>query len=103
MRPGVSSDLLELTPLAQLSTDAARYVFDIRASKQPFQLTSLMTIMKDIASSELGQTTARPLDEINALLAQLAQDTATTLSAAMDAEHVVKRELCQCARNWRVA
>jgi dynactin 1 len=77
----------------QLASDISHYCTEIRSAKQPLQLTTLLTIAKDIAAVELGKQSPRPLEEINALLVQLAQNVGTTLTTAMDPEHVVKRAL----------
>lgn len=64
---------------------------EVRTSKRSFELQGVIDIAREIAASELGKTTAQPLQEINALLSQLAQDTATTLTAALEPDHVVHR------------
>jgi dynactin 1 len=84
--------ILTLIP-PQLASDISHYCAEIRSSKQPLQLTTLLTIAKEIAAIELGKQSPRPLEEINALLVQLTQNVGTTLMTAMDPEHVVKRAL----------
>ncbi|CEQ40814.1 SPOSA6832_02476 [Sporobolomyces salmonicolor] len=74
----------------QLASDISHYCAEVRSSKQPLQLSTIATIAKEIAAVELGKQSPRPLEEINALLVQLAQDVGTTLTTAMDGEHVVK-------------
>lgn len=64
----------------------------MRTAKQPFQLSAVLAIAKEIAATELGKQTQRPLEEVNALLAQLVEDVGTTLATAGDGESVVKRE-----------
>ncbi|GAA5828534.1 hypothetical protein JCM11251_000839 [Rhodosporidiobolus azoricus] len=76
--------------VVKLASDISHYVAEVRASKQPLQLSTLLTIAKEIAAVELGKQSPRPLEEINALLVQLSQNIGTTLSTAMDPEHVVK-------------
>ncbi|ORY88624.1 dynein associated protein-domain-containing protein [Leucosporidium creatinivorum] len=75
---------------AKLATDTSHYLTDVRTSKQPFQLSAVLAIAKEIAATELGKQTQRPLEEINALLAQLVEDVGTTLATAGDGESVVK-------------
>jgi dynactin 1 len=76
----------------QLAHATSAYISDIRTTKDAFKLSAFHAFVKDIAATELGKETGRPLDEICALLAQLTQDVGTTLSTAMDSNHVVKRE-----------
>ncbi|GAA5901065.1 hypothetical protein JCM5296_007301 [Sporobolomyces johnsonii] len=76
--------------VSKLASDISHYCAEVRSSKQPLQLSTLATIAKEIAAVELGKQSPRPLEEINALLVQLAQDVGTTLTTAMDGEHVVK-------------
>ncbi|BGP20858.1 hypothetical protein JCM10213v2_009023 [Rhodosporidiobolus nylandii] len=76
--------------VVKLASDISHYCAEVRASKQPLQLSTLLTIAKEIAAVELGKQSPRPLEEINALLVQLLQNIGTTLTTAMDTEHVVK-------------
>ncbi|GAA5932529.1 hypothetical protein JCM1841_000239 [Sporobolomyces salmonicolor] len=76
--------------VSKLASDISHYCAEVRSSKQPLQLSTIATIAKEIAAVELGKQSPRPLEEINALLVQLAQDVGTTLTTAMDGEHVVK-------------
>lgn len=64
---------------------------EVRTSKRSFEMQGVIDIAREITASELGKPTAQPLQEINALLSQLAQDTATTLTAALEPDHVVQR------------
>lgn len=75
----------------QLGSDISAYCSEIRSTKQPLQIGTLSSIAQEIAAVELGKQSPRPLDEINALLVQLATDVGTTLATAMDSEHVVQR------------
>ncbi|KAL8277717.1 hypothetical protein RQP46_009839 [Phenoliferia psychrophenolica] len=77
------------TACAKLAADIATYCADVRASKHAFQPPRVIAIAQD-AALELGKQTARPIEEISALLAQLSQNVAITLAAAMDSDHVVK-------------
>ncbi|KPV72878.1 uncharacterized protein RHOBADRAFT_38979 [Rhodotorula graminis WP1] len=74
----------------KLASDIQYYCAEVRSTKEPLQLTTLHGIAKDVAAVELGKQSPRPLDEINALLVQLAQNIATTVTSAMEPEHVVK-------------
>ncbi|GAA5897736.1 hypothetical protein JCM8208_000245 [Rhodotorula glutinis] len=74
----------------KLASDVQHYCAEVRSTKAPLQLTTLHGIAKDIAAVELGKQSPRPLDEINALLDQLAQNVGTTVTSAMEPEHVVK-------------
>ncbi|KAK4702285.1 dynactin 1, partial [Phenoliferia sp. Uapishka_3] len=74
----------------QLASDIAAYCSDVRTSKRPFQPLAVIAIAQEVTATELGKQTPRPLEEISALLAQLSQDVATTLAAALDHDHVVK-------------
>ncbi|GAA5890444.1 hypothetical protein JCM6882_002923 [Rhodosporidiobolus microsporus] len=76
--------------VVKLASDISHYSAEVRSSKQPLQLATLLTIAKEIAAVELGKQSPRPLEEINALLVQLSQNIGTTLTTAMDPEHVVK-------------
>ncbi|GAA6010163.1 hypothetical protein JCM10207_005646 [Rhodosporidiobolus poonsookiae] len=76
--------------MVKLASDISSYCAEVRASKQPLRLTTLHDIAKEVAAVELGKQSPRPLEEVNALLVQLAQNIGTTLTTAMDAEHVVK-------------
>ncbi|GAA5970337.1 hypothetical protein JCM11641_001670 [Rhodosporidiobolus odoratus] len=76
--------------VVKLASDMSHYCAEVRSSKQPLQLATLLTIAKEIAAVELGKQSPRPLEEINALLVQLSQNVGTTLTSAMDAERVVK-------------
>lgn len=77
--------------MSQFSNDIAVYCMEVRTAKRSFEIQGVVNIAREIAASELGKTTAQPLQEINALLSQLAQDTATTLTAALEPDHVVHR------------
>lgn len=83
--------LLNVDVPRQLAADTRHYCNEVRASKDTLQLTTLHGIAKEIAAVELGKQSMRPLDEVNALLAQLVQDIGTALATSMEAEHVVKR------------
>lgn len=65
----------------------------MRTSKHAFQPSTVIALAQEVTATELGKQTPRPLEEISALLAQLSQDVATTLAAALDSDHVVKRAL----------
>lgn len=75
----------------QLASDVQSYCAEVRSSKQPLELMTLHTIAKEIAAVELGKQSVRPLDEVNSLLSQLSQNISTTVTTAMDPDHVVKR------------
>ncbi|GAA5880816.1 hypothetical protein JCM16303_005127 [Sporobolomyces ruberrimus] len=76
--------------VSKLGSDVLAYCSEIRTTKQPLQIETLSSIAQEIAAVELGKQSARPLEEINALLVQLTTDVGTTLATAMDAEHVVQ-------------
>lgn len=90
-RDSHASSLTRLSSCAQLASDVQHYCAEVRSTKEPLQLTTLHGIAKDVAAVELGKQSPRPLDEINALLVQLAQNIGTTVTSAMEPEHVVKR------------
>ncbi|SGY89595.1 BQ5605_C039g11758 [Microbotryum silenes-dioicae] len=75
---------------AKLASSILAYCTEVRTSKRPFELSHFLAIAKDVAANELGKQTARPLEEIGALLGQLAQDVGTTLSTAMDPDQIVR-------------
>ncbi|GAA5900012.1 uncharacterized protein JCM6883_006062 [Sporobolomyces salmoneus] len=76
--------------VSKLASDVLAYCTEVRSSKQPLQIETLASIAREIAAVELGKQSARPLEEINALLVQLSTDVGTTLSTSMEAEHVVQ-------------
>ncbi|GAA5998800.1 hypothetical protein JCM5350_006650 [Sporobolomyces pararoseus] len=76
--------------VSKLASDVLAYCNDVRTSKQALQISTLSSIAQEITAVELGKQSARPLEEINALLVQLTTDVGTTLSTSMDAEHVVQ-------------
>ncbi|GAA5968987.1 hypothetical protein JCM3765_002274 [Sporobolomyces pararoseus] len=76
--------------VSKLGSDVLAYCNEVRTSKQPLQIGTLSSIAQEITAVELGKQSARPLEEINALLVQLTTDVGTTLSTAMDAEHIVQ-------------
>ncbi|GAA6009177.1 hypothetical protein JCM11491_005782 [Sporobolomyces phaffii] len=75
--------------VSKLGADVLAYCSEVRTTRQPLQIATLASIAQEIAAVELGKPSARPLDEINALLVQLVNDVGTTLTTAMDSEHVV--------------
>lgn len=83
----------ETFPIFQLGSDVSAYCAEVRSSKQTLSIATLSSIAQEIAAVELGKQSARPLEEINALLVQLTADVGTTLATSMDTEHVVQREL----------
>ncbi|BGP04036.1 hypothetical protein NBRC10513v2_007776 [Rhodotorula toruloides] len=76
--------------LLKLASDVQSYCAEVRSSKQPLELTTLHTIAKEIAAVELGKQSVRPLEEVNSLLSQLSQNISTTVTTAIDPDHVVK-------------
>ncbi|SCZ96495.1 BZ3500_MvSof-1268-A1-R1_Chr8-2g10234 [Microbotryum saponariae] len=76
--------------ISQLASSISAYCTEVRSSKRPFELSHFLAIAKDVAANELGKQTPRPLEEIGALLGQLAQDVGTTLSTAMDPDQIVR-------------
>ncbi|BGP35932.1 hypothetical protein JCM10296v2_007784 [Rhodotorula toruloides] len=76
--------------LLKLASDVQSYCAEVRSSKQPLELMTLHTIAKELAAVELGKQSVRPLDEVNSLLSQLTQNISTTVTTAMDPDHVVK-------------
>ncbi|GJN94727.1 hypothetical protein Rhopal_007818-T1 [Rhodotorula paludigena] len=76
--------------MLKLASDVQHYVVEVRSTKQPLELPTLLAIAKEIAAVELGKQSPRPLEEVNALLVQLTQNIGTTLKTAMEPEHVVK-------------
>ena len=82
----------ETLPISQLGSDVSAYCAEVRSSKQTLSIATLSSIAQEIAAVELGKQSARPLEEINALLVQLTADVGTTLATSMESEHVVKRK-----------
>ncbi|GAA5853786.1 hypothetical protein JCM5353_001035, partial [Sporobolomyces roseus] len=76
--------------VSKLGSDVSAYCAEVRSSKQPLSVATLSSIAQEIAAVELGKQSARPLEEINALLVQLTADVGTTLATSMDSEHVVQ-------------
>ncbi|SCV67323.1 BQ2448_5969 [Microbotryum intermedium] len=74
----------------QLASNVSAYCTEVRSSKRPFELSHFLAIAKDVAANELGKQSPRPLEEIGALLGQLALDVGTTLSTAMDPDQIVR-------------
>ncbi|KAK4049711.1 hypothetical protein OIV83_003986 [Microbotryomycetes sp. JL201] len=78
------------TAVTKLANKISEYCSTIRFSREPVQLSSLQRIAAEIASSELGKQSARPLEEVHGLLFQLTQDVSTTLTVAQEQSHVVR-------------
>jgi len=75
---------------ARLAAEVGAYVADVRSSKSAFELSSVVLFAAEVAATELGRKSARPLDEMGALLSQLVADMGTALAAALDPDHSVK-------------
>lgn len=83
----------------QLATAVSSYCTSIRTSRAPFQISAVLSLAQEITSSEFGKQSGKPLDEIYALLLQLAQNLGTTLSSALEGNHAVQCQFEFCF--WR--
>ena len=69
------------------------HLSDARSAKSPFQLTTLLGLVKRIAGSTVAQNikpTESPWDTIRAAITQLVQEGGKLLPLAMDSENVLK-------------
>lgn len=76
----------------QLAQRVPTYLSDIRASKEPFQLSEVLTIVREVSSSAINAKNASSWAAVADLLGTLNRAAAEFLPAAMEANHVVKSE-----------
>jgi hypothetical protein len=73
------------------------YLSDARSSKNPFQLSTLLSLIKKTAASTVAKDKKlgmSPWEALGESIAQLVQEASRLLPLTMEGENVVKGKLC---------